>query len=405
MRRSYEEDDNCAKIYCKSLLYLVYAACEPERNTPILGLAECLRRDAELKALFGLGGAPSAKGEVVWSKSESGDGRSASSSTSHGGFDDDAPTMNSVLRRVRSLEDQDPIEGYPATGVRGGGALERDWLNEVDWPEFFNRPPRPVGVALPGVSPAVPAGIPTPSSGTVPVLGVPTLPAATGRRLALTIGINAYPTAPLHGCVADADLWDKTLRGLGFEMQPPLRDGEATRERIMAEMNALVGGARAGDTVVIQYAGHGTQVEDLDGDEADGDTPGEDEAICPFDFANGRFLIDDDVAEIVARLPTGAQLTFLLDCCHSGTGSRFAAAGDAAEPMDPTAKPRFVRFTDELRQAHREFRASAGRAAASRGFGSKPAQGLDARSHLRRVSIARSRLGSAGAGRVHAACS
>ena len=126
---------------------------------------------------------------------------------------------------------------------------------------------------------------------------------------------------------------------------------------------------------MIQYAGHGTQVEDLDGDEADGDTPGEDEAICPVDFANGRFLIDDDVAEIVARLPTGAQLTFLLDCCHSGTGSRFAAVGDAAEPMDPTAKPRFVRFTDELRQAHREFRASAGRAAASRGFGSKPAQG------------------------------
>ena len=283
--------------------------------------------------------------------------------------------MNSVLRRVRSLEDQDPIEAYPATGARGGGALERDWLNEVDWPEFFNRPPRPVGVALPGVSPAVPVGIPTPPSGTVPVLGVPTLPAATGRRLALTIGINAYPTAPLHGCVADADLWDKTLRGLGFEMQPPLRDGDATRERIMAEMNALIGGARAGDTLVIQYAGHGTQVEDLDGDEADGDTPGEDEAICPVDFANGRFLIDDDVAEIVARLPAGAQLTFLLDCCHSGTGSRFAAVGDAAEPMDPTAKPRFVRFTDELRQAHREFRASAGRAAASRGFGSKPAQG------------------------------
>ncbi len=35
---------------------------------PILGLAECLRRDAELKALFGLGGGPSAKGEVVWSQ-------------------------------------------------------------------------------------------------------------------------------------------------------------------------------------------------------------------------------------------------------------------------------------------------------------------------------------------------
>ena len=151
MRRSFEQDDHCGHVYRKSLLYLVMEACEPERKTPILGLAECLRRDAGLKDLFGLGGVASTRGEVVWSKSESEDGRSASTSTSHGGFDDDAPTMNSVLRRVKGLKDEDPIEAYAVVaGSRAAGAPggEREWSSEVDWPEFFNSAgadPEPAG--------------------------------------------------------------------------------------------------------------------------------------------------------------------------------------------------------------------------------------------------------------------
>ena len=377
MRRAFEEDDDCANIYRKSLLYLVSEACEPERKEPILGLAECLRRDADLKGFFGLGAGASAKAEVVWSKSEAEDGRAASRSTTHGGFDDDAPTMESVVRRARGLGDDEAIEPYlAADGRRADTAgAERDWLAEVDWPGFFTLRPLLGAAAAPGVSPPAQAATPTQPAGTLPMPGMPAVAPAAGRRLALTIGINAYPTAPLQGCVADADLWQETLRRLGFEVQRGLRNGDATREGILESMNALIGGARAGDTLVIQYAGHGTQVPDLDGDEAGGDTPGEDEAICPVDFADGKFVIDDDVAEVVGRLPAGVQLTFLLDCCHSGTGSRFAVAGANAAVMDPTAKPRFVRMTEELRQAHRDFRAAAGRAGATRGFGASPGQG------------------------------
>jgi hypothetical protein len=102
MNRVRELDDNCATIYRKSLLYLIHFALEERPEEPILGLEISLRGDARLKEMFGLGGAGgTAVGEVVWSKSPATAGpRSRSSSTSHGGFNGDPATMDSVLRRV-----------------------------------------------------------------------------------------------------------------------------------------------------------------------------------------------------------------------------------------------------------------------------------------------------------------
>jgi hypothetical protein len=101
MNKDRERADNCAVVYRKSLLYLIYFALEEQRETPILGLEISLRGDAKLKALFGLDGGGGAVGEVIWSKSPDSAGpRDRSRSTSHGGFDDDPATMDSVLRRV-----------------------------------------------------------------------------------------------------------------------------------------------------------------------------------------------------------------------------------------------------------------------------------------------------------------
>jgi hypothetical protein len=130
MRRDYERRDNCAMVYRKSLLYLIYHALEDRSRTPILGLEESLRGDRDLKAYFGLDGGGGQGGEVIWSASAGDTGRSASQATSHGDFDDDAATMNSILRRVLGKQDADVIAGYPpaAPGQRG-------WDQEVDWPE------------------------------------------------------------------------------------------------------------------------------------------------------------------------------------------------------------------------------------------------------------------------------
>jgi hypothetical protein len=122
---------------------------------------------------------------------------------------------------------------------------------------------------------------------------------------------------------------------------------------------AVIAGSKKGDVLVFQYSGHGTQVPDLDRDEENGDSPGLDEAICPYDFANGAFLIDDDIGRIFRRLPDGVNLTCFMDCCHSGTISRFAVGGPLASgPRDPSEHMRFVPATRALAEAHRRFRAS-----------------------------------------------
>ena len=359
MSKDFEQDDNCASIYRKSLLYLIYHALEAERKTPILGLEISLRADAALKQLFGLGVA-NAPGEVIWSVSDIDKGRNASTSTSHGGFDDDAPTMNSVVRRVLDKADADPIVEY-VTGQTGMRSIDL-WADQVDWPESlrtrvpFGAPIRPLPLQRPQVL------TPTPPS--------PRPDGSVGRRRAVCVGINRYPTAPLNGCVADARAWAQAFRQLGFDEPVVLVDETATRAAIIDALRSLVTTSAAGDVIAFQYSGHGTQVDDLNGDEADGDTPGKDEAVCPVDFASGAFLIDDDIGEICNQLPDGVNFTCFFDCCHSGTISRLAVGSTpGSAPVLRDARARFIEATDEMESAHRRFRERAGiqRAASSGG--------------------------------------
>ncbi|HSG40850.1 MAG TPA: caspase family protein, partial [Thermoanaerobaculia bacterium] len=180
--------------------------------------------------------------------------------------------------------------------------------------------------------------------------------ASGGARRALVVGINAYTEKPLSGCVADARLWEATLQGLGFTTTR-LLDGEATYERLRTELRYLVTSSRPGDVVVFQYAGHGTQVPDVDGDE----DSGPDEALCPVDLHTGALFIDDDISDILAELPAGVSFTFFLDSCHSGGSTRFGF-GPAPRATGPGAQSRFLPMTPELVQAHLEFRKSRGRA-------------------------------------------
>ena len=87
--------------------------------------------------------------------------------------------------------------------------------------------------------------------------------------------------------------------------------------------------------LVLQYSGHGTTVEDLDGDELEeakrtGET--KDEALCPVDFRDGELLIDDDLGQLWDLLPEGVNLTVFFDSCHSGGGQRKILEPDAGGP-------------------------------------------------------------------------
>ncbi len=99
-----------------------------------------------------------------------------------------------------------------------------------------------------------------------------------------------------------------------------LTNEQATRRAITDGIEGVLASSSAGDVVVIQYAGHGTQLPDLNGDESDGF----DEAWVPCDFGDGEFVIDDDLGELFDRSKDrGIQLVVFTDCCHSGTSTRF----------------------------------------------------------------------------------
>jgi hypothetical protein len=100
------ERDDDVWAYGKSLLYLVSNAFEGRRDTPILGMQRFLGGagkesaaviDAELEALFSqkVGGLPS----LVIAGRE-GPAGALSRSETHGGFDNDPDTMNSILYRI-----------------------------------------------------------------------------------------------------------------------------------------------------------------------------------------------------------------------------------------------------------------------------------------------------------------
>ncbi len=207
MAKDWEKADNCAQVYRKSLLYLIYHALEPEAKTPLLGLEESLRADQQLTALFGLGGHQPHNGEVIFAKSKTTTGRNATTSTSHGGFDDDAATMNSVARRILNVGDDVPIINFPETAE----ARSVDgWNAPIEWPEEFAYRLEDVTAITPPLRTAIQT---TTLAAPTQVMTDVTI---TGRRRALCIGINQYPTAPLMGCVADAQSWASALTQLGF---------------------------------------------------------------------------------------------------------------------------------------------------------------------------------------------
>ncbi len=356
MTRDLERDDDCAKIYRKSLLYLIRFALEKDKKAEILGLEESLRRDRPVAALFGLGGGASAAADVVFSQSVGSDGQHASRSVTHGGFDDDAATMNSVALRILGLQTSSALKlPYPATSRAVSDdpwtAPEVEDLRRSFAAAFGGGGPTFSSSSSGGGAP-LPA---RPKTGTPP--GTPPRP---GSQRALCVGIDRYPVRPLAGCVADARLWARTLGTLGFDCEF-LLDEAATYDNIVAELTRLVTSARPGDSIVWQYAGHGTQVPDLDGDEADGDSPGQDEAICPVDLQAGRMLTDDEIGALIQQLQPGVAFTMVMDCCHSGTLNRFGIgdSGGAAGLRDERA--RFLPLSAELKQAYLRFASSSAR--------------------------------------------
>lgn len=123
-----EQDDNCGKIYNKSLLYLVSNAFEETpRNTSILGMEKFIAGTPELRELT--------ENRIDWIKSPNADPvPNASTARHHGDFDNDLPCFNSTVARILASDPtpsttQTPAGSANQAKVQDGDAAERAGFN------------------------------------------------------------------------------------------------------------------------------------------------------------------------------------------------------------------------------------------------------------------------------------
>ena len=289
---------------------------------------------------------PAGNASVVWSPSIADSGCSATRAIHHGDFSSDAPSFNSVLRRILDLSDTAPIHSFPS-GARALTDIWDIWAPPDDLPGFSAAPPAP------------PA--PTAPSAVTPAVVTPAI-ATNGNRRALCVGINAYGGGNrLSGCVHDAQSWADVLAKQGFATKL-LLDDAATYDGITASLREMVASSKSGDVIVFQYSGHGTTAPDEQGRTVDGI----EEALVPVDFSveSPHLLMDFDVGAIFNALPAGVNLTCFIDCCHSGTITRMLVGAPpqrVSRAVDE--RPRFMRLSAAEIAAVERFRATAAPAA------------------------------------------
>jgi hypothetical protein len=140
-------------------------------------------------------------------------------------------------------------------------------------------------------------------------------PAPNGYALA--IGLNKVdpvhyggPVQELSGCEPDAMDMKGIAISQGLEVEVLLTEA-ATRDAVLGKLSALAGKLKPADLLVVSYSGHGGNVPDQNGDEADG----LDETWCLYD---GQ-LLDDELYGALMKFQAGVRILVFSDSCHSGT--------------------------------------------------------------------------------------
>ena len=168
--------------------------------------------------------------------------------------------------------------------------------------------------------------------------------AGTQTVRGLVIGIDDYAPSigKLQGAVNDARDIHQALAGMGVDDLKMLLDGDATRDRILAEWQGLLERAERGDTLVLTYAGHGSQEpERVAGTERDG----QDENLILGGFrrhgpGTRERIIDDEINQwFLDAGRKNLRVVFVADSCHSGTLTR------QTDPRAPSLTYRYTPYT------------------------------------------------------------
>ncbi|NJL39575.1 MAG: caspase family protein, partial [Leptolyngbyaceae cyanobacterium SM1_4_3] len=173
----------------------------------------------------------------------------------------------------------------------------------------------------------------------------------TRNLYALLVGIDDYvsPVNPLQGCVNDILAVKNYLEGriTADSYQLHLRtllNQEATRQSIVDGFRQHLCQANCEDVVFFYYAGHGGQQDSpepfwvLEPDRLD------ETLVCYDSFSPGGWgLADKELATLIAEVDQkNPHIAVILDCCHSGSGTRGELEGEMAvrkAPIDRRKRP------------------------------------------------------------------
>jgi hypothetical protein len=171
----------------------------------------------------------------------------------------------------------------------------------------------------------------------------------TRKINALLVGIDDYPSPipKLRGCVNDIEAFSDylservaTAKGVALNLKT-LKNGEATREAVIDGFRTLLGKAKKGDVALFYYSGHGSQAQapeefwNIEPDHLN-------ETLVLFDSrSEGSWdLADKEIAKLIGEVSSkGAHIAVILDCCHSGSGTREVETVVRRAPLDRRRRP------------------------------------------------------------------
>ncbi|MBW4599327.1 MAG: caspase family protein [Calothrix sp. FI2-JRJ7] len=148
---------------------------------------------------------------------------------------------------------------------------------------------------------------------------------------ALLVGIDNYatPVSRLQGCINDVmaveEYLETRVKTEGWNLHLKiLKDSEATRQGIIDGFREHLCQANSNDVALFYYSGHGSQ-EPAPKEFWEFQPEKLNETLVCYDsrMEGGWDLADKELAKLIAEVAQkNPHITLILDCCHSGSGTR-----------------------------------------------------------------------------------
>lgn len=142
------------------------------------------------------------------------------------------------------------------------------------------------------------------------------------KKYALHLGLNVVDPdhydgwdGKLDACVNDSEFYKGLSTKSEFDKIIVLQNADATSDEVIKHLTSFAGDLEGGDLFFFTYSGHGSQVRDINNDEAEDEF---DETWCLFN----RQLVDDELFEAFKAFNRGVKIFMVSDSCHSGSVSR-----------------------------------------------------------------------------------